>query len=340
MQRVQSRPRVALAVALLMLPAVSIAHHSRAEFSGDVVEIEGKIAGTIWANPHPYVVVSAVDANGNSTEWRIEMYSNLFGTERIGVDGDKFVEGASLRAAGLKSTRRDGYLLGYNLLFDDGTEAVISRLSSPRWQADQVLQDEGPDAEYQAVHSQALANTTGIFRVWSPVYESVRVDLPLTESALAARGAWDELDNFLTRCEQPGMPHTMKTPQEYELIDEGSTIRIRAQYFDTERTVHMQERDDLNDQPASHLGYSVGRWEGTALVIETTKIDWPYFDTIGTPQSHAVHVTERYTPSADYSRLQVLFTIRDPATFNGPATIEREWLALGRTIQKYDCQVF
>ncbi len=29
------------------------------------------------------------------------------------------------------------------------------------------------------------------------------------------------------------------------------------------------------------LGYSVGRWDGEALVVTTTHIDWPYFELYG-----------------------------------------------------------
>ena len=40
----------------------------------------------------------------------------------------------------------------------------------------------------------------------------------------------------------------------------------------------------------SRLGYSIGRWEddGRSLVVETTGLNWPYYDTIGTPLTPAV----------------------------------------------------
>ena len=130
----------------------------------------------------------------------------------------------------------------------------------------------------------------------------------LTDSALAERAEWDELDSFLTRCEQPGMPLIMMTPQEREFIDEGDSIRVLGQFFDTIRTVHMQDAPNPEDQPPSHFGYSVGHWDEATLVIETTRINWPFFYIYGTPQSEAVHVTERYTPSDDQSRLDVHIT--------------------------------
>jgi hypothetical protein len=234
------------------------------------------------------------------------------------------------------------------VLLDDGTEALLTRVARPRW-TDRVLTSDGGDAEYKAQRDSAAREDRGIFRVWSPDIRNaayaLRVrdqieNLPYTAAAVAAREEWDELDNFLTRCEQPGMPHTMVTPQESEFVDDGQTIRIRNQFFDTVRTIHIGDATAPERQPATHLGYSVGKWDGKTLVIETTRISWPYFDARGTPQSDAVHVVERYTASDDQSRLHLQMTVTDPATFSRPAIIELDWVALGRAIQKYDCQVF
>ena len=69
-------------------------------------------------------------------------------------------------------------------------------------------------------------------------------------------------------------------------------------------------------------------------------MSWPWFDNIGTPQSAAVTIRERFTPSADQSRLDYELTVTDPATFTEPAVYERYWLALGASIERYDCQVY
>lgn len=334
-------PVLTAIVGLLASSSGVLAHHSRAEFAGSIVELEGKIAQVLWTNPHPYVVVSVVGADNRARDHRIELYGNLFSTERTGLRADSFTAGATLKIAGVPSTRRADVLLAYNVQFADGREAVLTNLSSPRWTS-KLVQGEDVNAQFEAQRAVAAQENRGIFRVWTPRWASGLADaeLPYTAAALAARSRWDELDNFLTRCEQPGMPWTMLTPQDSEFIDDGDTIRIRAQYFDTMRTVHMgAAAGDAQRQPATHLGYSIGRWEGRTLVIETTRIDWPYFDIRGTPQSKDVSVVERYTPSEDQSRLHVEIAVTDPATFSGRAVIEGDWVALGRTILDYNCQV-
>ena len=89
----------------------------------------------------------------------------------------------------------------------------------------------------------------------------------------------------------------------------------------------------------SNLGYSVGYWEDNTLVVETSHIDWPFFDRLGTSQTKAIEILERFTLSEDERRLDYRVTILDPETFTGPATIEAHWLALGETIEPDECQV-
>jgi hypothetical protein len=104
------------------------------------------------------------------------------------------------------------------------------------------------------------------------------------------------------------------------------------------RTIHMDRSEPPAGEPASILGYSVGKWENGALVVKTTRIDWPYFDAIGTPQSKAVSVEERYTLSADQTRLDFHIAIDDPANLTERAIVDGHWLALGATLLRFDCQ--
>ena len=136
------------------------------------------------------------------------------------------------------------------------------------------------------------------------------------------------------------MPRPMFNPHPFEFIDKGGYYTLLGEEFDIVRTIHMSDAEDPQDQPPTRLGYSVGRWEDSALVVVTTRINWLYFDGIGTPQSEAVELLERLTLSEDQSRLDYHLTITDPATFTGPATLETYWLALGEAIEPYECQVY
>jgi hypothetical protein len=65
-------------------------------------------------------------------------------------------------------------------------------------------------------------------------------------------------------------------------------------------------------------GYSVGRWEGDTLVVESTGFkDGSWLDEHGTPGSDALRVTERFH-RPDYGTLDVTVTIDDPKTMTRP----------------------
>jgi len=67
-------------------------------------------------------------------------------------------------------------------------------------------------------------------------------------------------------------------------------------------------------------GYSVGKWEGDAFVVETRGFnDQSWLDDIGHPHSDALHTTERFT-RPDFGHLNVQITIDDPKMYTKPWT--------------------
>ena len=73
-------------------------------------------------------------------------------------------------------------------------------------------------------------------------------------------------------------------------------------------------------------------------MVRTTDADWPYFDQSGVPQSAASEIVERFTPSADGSRLNYTLTVTDPDVFTGPVTLRKYWAwRPGEELLSYDC---
>jgi hypothetical protein len=162
----------------------------------------------------------------------------------------------------------------------------------------------------------------------------------LTERALAARESFDQSKSFVVTCESQGMPTVMNWVYPFELSQsDPSTIILRSGYFDLVRTIHMAPATVPADLAPSRLGYSIGRREddGRSLVVETTRINWPYYDTIGTPLTPAVEIVERFTLGEDQSTLTYQQTVTDPAVFTEPAIHESQHLALGETIEPFVC---
>ena len=73
-------------------------------------------------------------------------------------------------------------------------------------------------------------------------------------------------------------------------------------------------------------------------MVTTTKISWPWFDQAGIPQSQQSVLVERFTPTADGSRLDYTVTVTDPVNFTQPVTLTRYWLDLRETVTPYNCK--
>jgi len=323
---------------LLALSFVASAHHSLAEYDRSAAEeVEGEVLRVLWRNPHVRFTLRTENQAGGEEVWDLQGV-DLNSLDRRNVVHNLVQVGDTIRVTGNPSNRRAHHLLISNLLTADGTEILIDPTAVPLWSAAVVGRD---DASVKP--SDAGEAGRSIFRVWSTEAAARgwgTRHFPFTEAAIAARDEWDPDDNFAIRCEPEGMPRIMTNPHPFEFVDRGTTIELRSELYDLTRTIQMESAADPAEQPPGPLGYSMGRWEGETLIVTTSRVNWPYFDTMGTPQSDAVTYEERFWLSEDPGRLDYRLTIDDPATFTEPAYYERYWLALGEELQRYDCQVF
>jgi hypothetical protein len=69
-------------------------------------------------------------------------------------------------------------------------------------------------------------------------------------------------------------------------------------------------------------GYSIGKWEGDTLIVETTGFrDGQWLDTEGNPLTDAAKVTERFR-RVDFGHLEVEIRIDDPKAYTKPWTFK------------------
>lgn len=88
------------------------------------------------------------------------------------------------------------------------------------------------------------------------------------------------------------------------------------------RQVFMDGRSLPRDPFPSFMGYSVGRWEGDDLVVESVGFkDTMWLDYGGHPYSESLRITERYR-RIDFGHVERQITIVDPKTFSKPISVE------------------
>jgi hypothetical protein len=328
-----------LAIAVLV-PIGASAHHSRTQYDGsEIEEIQGELVSVSWANPHAAFSVRVTDAAGAAEIWQLESWGSPYVLSRMGVTQEQFVVGSQVRLAGRVSTLVPNRFLLTNMLRPDGTEVVLTTDGDAFFAGRQI----GGSSQWRNDGiATAREENRGLFRVWSTARmgQARGNRIMLTERALAARAAFDQAQSFVVSCEPQGMPTVMNWVYPFELSQaDADTIILRSEYFDLVRTIHMAPASVPEGLAPSLLGYSIGRWEddGRTLVVDTTHIDWPHYDTIGTPLTPAVAINERFTLSADQSALTYRQTVTDPAIFTEPAVHESAHLALGETIDPFIC---
>lgn len=90
------------------------------------------------------------------------------------------------------------------------------------------------------------------------------------------------------------------------------------------RQIFMDGRKLPKVTNPSFMGFSVGRWEGEELVVESDGFnEATWLDFGGHPHTEALHITERYR-RVDFGHIQRRITLTDAKVFNKPITISSD----------------
>jgi hypothetical protein len=118
-----------------------------------------------------------------------------------------------------------------------------------------------------------------------------------------------------TRCLPPGLPRLLLMREPFEILQRPKAIYFVHQLNRLPRRVYLDEALPTDVDP-HYLGYSVAKWDGDALVIDSNGFDdSTMLDNAGLPHSDALHLTERYELGHDGTHLHLRLTIDDPKTF-------------------------
>ena len=126
-----------------------------------------------------------------------------------------------------------------------------------------------------------------------------------------------------------GWKRILQTPATLAILNDNLTYRV----------IHMDGRALEADPAPSWMGYSVGRWEGDTLVVDTIGFnDKFWFDFRGHPHTEKLHTIERYTRK-DRGTLVNEITIDDPGSYSKPfkVTFNARFMP-GEELMEYICQ--
>ena len=126
-------------------------------------------------------------------------------------------------------------------------------------------------------------------------------------------------------CLPVGPSRGFTAPFPFLLVQGADTIGILFEYQSIWRAIYMDGRthpDDVAEYPY-FMGHSVGRWEGSVLVVDTIGIDErSWLDTAGHEHSAKLRLTERFEKTGP-DRMQWTVIYDDPVYFTRPWSITR-----------------
>ncbi len=172
-------------------------------------------------------------------------------------------------------------------------------------------------------------------------YALERLPPLLTDEGLAVRAALDPTEDPSLECIPFGFIRTALSPYPMEISQSDGRLDIRYEEWGASRTIYLDGRGPPEDEPPSLLGHSVGRYEGSALIVETTGISanifWPHWSLA---YSDRLRTVERYTVVEDGARLELELTVEDPVMFREPWVLYKPRLSTpDERIHAYDCVV-
>jgi hypothetical protein len=161
----------------------------------------------------------------------------------------------------------------------------------------------------------------------TPVYRAI-LDAANLRRATGRDPSGGSLHTNAESCRPPGMPDLMRYPVAIELLFTRGRVTLLSEEGPAIRRIYTDGRGHDPQAEPSYLGESIGHWEGTTLVVDTTAISSKAQLIGAVHTSGQAHIVERMHLE-DPMHLQIDTTVSDPLT------LERPW-RYTRTYQRLD----
>jgi hypothetical protein len=162
----------------------------------------------------------------------------------------------------------------------------------------------------------------------------------MTPAGKAAAEKYDDrFDDPALRCSPSSIQRAWGEPNGVsEITQTPDRVTIKHEYMDTVRVVDIRTRQHPTTVKRSLTGHSVGWFEGSTLVIDTTGfaagVLLPH---PGVMNSDAMHVVERLSLSADGGQLIRNYEVTDAKFLAAPITGTSSWTRTTTPVSTYNC---
>ena len=331
-------------VSLILLAQLSAsAHHSRTNYlMKEFVEFEATVVEVSWKNPHVFAVVEVDAASGQFERMLLEMNSKPILTE-MGWTGESLKVGDQIRIRGNPDRKPEKKRVFIRYVIAAQGEKLWS-FGRPRTEAER----QNKNRKRAPV---AITRSTDFSGVW------VRARVPASDppknnpfgpSGLAAAAAGEAaLSNFNVdddpsfECEPVSLPDTIVPvyPMKITRVND-ALVTIDYEFNNGYREIHLGRSEFPDDIEPSRLGYSIGRIEHGALIVESKYFNYDRWGNgRGLPSSEQKQVFERYTLTNEGARMEVEYSVKDPVYLKEAAEPRKGAYVLrnGMTISDFNC---
>jgi hypothetical protein len=121
-------------------------------------------------------------------------------------------------------------------------------------------------------------------------------------------------------CLPAGVPMGDLIPEPFKILQTPQVVAVLQEGNSTFRQIHTDGRTHPRDPQPTWLGYSVGKWEGDTLVVDSVGFnDRSWLDALGHTHTDALHVIERFT-RRNFGVIELQVTVEDPKMYVKPVT--------------------
>jgi len=306
--------RIGLSLFLTAAAVPAAAHHSPARFdTTKQIVLTGTVADYSWRNPHVYMAIETQGPDGKPLVQQIEAgAAALLSPGGVTRDAVRVGERVTIVANPNRGSGR--IVMGLKLTKEDGTVLPLNA---------RELRTIGPgDATASTISGTWVPQSAGFYALVGGM-----ASWPFTKKGLEAMaGNAAAVDTAQEQCLPWGLPATMVMPNVFTVEVDASKVTLKGDYLNVERVVHLDERARPAGVVPTLLGYSLGRWEGGTLVVDTAGFT-PQAEGFGfdRPSSAAKHLVERFSLSADRRRLVYEASVDDSEYLVGTVTHRSEW---------------
>jgi hypothetical protein len=146
-------------------------------------------------------------------------------------------------------------------------------------------------------------------------------------------------DDPVALCQPAGALRLLTYPPYRKIIQNPGLLVILSERDVTYRQIFTDGRPFPKDPNPTWNGYSVGKWEGDTLVVETIGFrDGTWLDRKGNPITEAARMTERFR-RVNFGNLEIEVTIDDQKAYTKPWTVKLHQILVPDTeLLDYYCQ--